>query len=182
MDGEAADAEWKVGFFRRSSAGLVDGGVLDSTGFNRTRSQVTVLEIKDSQRYGAAIFLRSRRAEQEAPFSLIFDIGYTHHGSYRDETQVTQNILADRSESTPWTPLSWAAANGWEGCVRLLIKEKGIAQLDHDGRSALSWAAGGGQATVTMLLSRCRVYRSTKQTLVEGSRYLGLRRTAMLIP
>jgi hypothetical protein len=73
MDGEAADAEWKVGFFRRSSAGLVDGGVLDSTGFNRTRSQVTVLEIKDSQRYGAAIFLRSRRAEQEAPFSLIFD-------------------------------------------------------------------------------------------------------------
>ncbi|KAJ5896756.1 uncharacterized protein N7473_006155 [Penicillium subrubescens] len=60
--------------------------------------------------------------------------------------------MADRSESTPWTPLSWAAANGWEDCVKMLFKEKGTTQHNHNGRSALSSAAGGGQAIVTMLL------------------------------
>lgn len=152
MDGEGADSEWKVGFFRRSSAGIVDGDILDSTGFDKTGSQQTVLENKDSENYGVAILLRRRRAEQEAPFPVLFGITYTHHGSYRDETHVTQNIMTHRSESTPWTPLSWAAAIGWEDCVKVLIKEKGIAKLDHNGRSSLSWAAGGGQAIVTMLL------------------------------
>jgi ankyrin repeat protein len=151
-DSVAVDAEWKVGFFRRSSAGVVDWDVLDGTGFDKSGAQQTVLEVKDSERYGVAILLRRRQAEQDAPFPVIFNIAYVHHGGYGDEEQVTQNILPGRSESTPWTPLSWAAANGWEDCVKVLLREKGIAQLDHNGRSALSWAAGGGQAMVTKLL------------------------------
>lgn len=100
--------------------------VLGSTGFNQTGSQQTALEIKESERYCAAVLLRRRQAESEAPFSVLFDISYTHHGSYRDDAQVTQNILVDRSESAPWTPLSWAAANGWEECVKCWSKKRGL--------------------------------------------------------
>ncbi|KAJ5174671.1 uncharacterized protein N7482_000548 [Penicillium canariense] len=150
-DGEA-DAEWKLGFFRRSSTGLVDGDVLDGSGFDKTGVQQILLGMNDSEKYGVAILLRRRRTEQEAPFPVVFDIDYTHHGDYAEAELVTQHILPGRSESTPWTPLSWAAANGWEDCVNVLLQEKGIAQLDQNGRSALSWSAGGGQARVTKLL------------------------------
>ncbi|KAJ5369278.1 uncharacterized protein N7496_009038 [Penicillium cataractarum] len=149
---DAANAEWKVGFFRRSSVGLVEGDVLDGSGFDMTGAQQTVLEVKDSERYGVAILLRRQRTEQEAPFPVVFDMAYIHHGGYGGEGQVSQNILPKISESSAWTPLSWAAANGWEDCVKVLVEEKGITQLDHNGRSALSWAAGSGQAVVTQLL------------------------------
>jgi hypothetical protein len=46
---DGADVEWKVGVFRRYSAGRVDGDVLDDTVFDRTGAQQTVLEIKDSE-------------------------------------------------------------------------------------------------------------------------------------
>lgn len=146
-----ANAEWKVAFFRLSSAGVVDD-ILDDPGFDRTGAQETRLEVKDSESHGVAILLRYRRTDQDVPFPIHFDITYLHHGYYQSGHQVTQNILPGRSESIPWTPLSWAAANGWEDCVEVLLQERGIPPLDCNGRSALSWASGGGQAIVTKLL------------------------------
>jgi ankyrin repeat protein len=51
------------------------------------------------------------------------------------------------------TPLSWAAANGDEGIVKLLLEAKPDVNLkDNKGRTPLSWAAANGDEGVVKLL------------------------------
>ena len=54
------------------------------------------------------------------------------------------------------TPLIWAAENGHEGVVRLLLEQEDIKpdEPDEYGRTALSWAAESGHAGVVDLLLR----------------------------
>jgi ankyrin repeat protein len=61
----------------------------------------------------------------------------------------TGNITVNNDQ----TPLSWAAANGYEGIIRLLLTA-GMAE-DKDGRTPLSLAAAGGhEAAVQLLLNK----------------------------
>src|SRR5438034_2441930 len=56
-----------------------------------------------------------------------------------------------------WTPLHWAASNGYEGAVKLLIdKDASMAAQDSNHKwTALHWAAfKGHEAVVTELLKR----------------------------
>ena len=52
------------------------------------------------------------------------------------------------------TPLSWAAGNGHEAVVRLLVEREDVDADSKDewGRTPLSWAAGDGHGDVVLLL------------------------------
>ncbi|KAI1299150.1 purine and uridine phosphorylase [Xylaria venustula] len=67
----------------------------------------------------------------------------------------------DATDSHDWTPLYWAAQNGHEASVRLLLEADRIS-LDledkKDGRTPLSWAA------VTLLLATTKIDLNSKDT------------------
>jgi len=66
------------------------------------------------------------------------------------------------------TPLSWAADNGYEGIVKLLLERKDVTPDTPDtlyGRTPLSWAAGNGhEGIVKLLLERKDVTPDTPDT------------------
>ncbi|EXA31765.1 hypothetical protein FOVG_17002 [Fusarium oxysporum f. sp. pisi HDV247] len=65
--------------------------------------------------------------------------------------QVGINI--DGKDASGWTPLWWAAAQGNEAIVRLLLDRGAYIEApDKDGRTPLWWAAERGHEAVVRLL------------------------------
>ena len=66
-------------------------------------------------------------------------------------------VNPDRPSKSGQTPLSWAAGNGHEGIVKLLLGQKDVNPGAPDtkyGRTPLSWAAGNGHEGIVKLLLR----------------------------
>ena len=63
-------------------------------------------------------------------------------------------INPDRPDDRGQAPLSWAARNGHDGIVRLLLERGGVSpdRPDHFGQTPLSWAAQDGHDGVMRLL------------------------------
>jgi len=66
-----------------------------------------------------------------------------------------EDIDLDSKDTYGRTPLSWAAANGHEAVVKLLLLEKAVDvdSKDDYGQTPLSWAAEGGHEAVVKLLN-----------------------------
>lgn len=65
--------------------------------------------------------------------------------------------MVDRRDISGRTPLLWAAGNGHEAVMKLLLARKDVSvnSEDEGSRSPLSWAAGNGhEAVVKLLLAR----------------------------
>jgi ankyrin repeat protein len=66
----------------------------------------------------------------------------------------TCKVDVDAKDGDGRTPLCWAAHNGHEAIVRLLVatSKVDVNVKDADGRTPLSWAAENGRASVVKLL------------------------------
>jgi len=77
-------------------------------------------------------------------------------------------VNPDSSSKSGRTPLSWAAGNGHEGIVKLLLGRKDVNPDTPDterGRTPLCWAAGSGhEGIVKLLLGRKGVNPNTTET------------------
>ncbi|RYP91578.1 hypothetical protein DL770_002292 [Monosporascus sp. CRB-9-2] len=145
----------KIGFFRRASSGAVlSEQTPDSCGQHHDAIESATFLVESPKEHGVCLLFRRRHGETAHSFSVSLDAQCVHYGGDVDRYQVEERINVDGRERTLWTPLSWAAANGWEGGLKLMLQEMGTLQnkRDHDGRSALSWAAGNGQEMATKLL------------------------------
>ena len=68
-----------------------------------------------------------------------------------------EGYQVDQQDCTGSTPLAWAASNGHEGVVKILLEHKNVDpnRLDKCGRTPLGWAAiEGHEAVVRLLLKR----------------------------
>ncbi|OJJ70526.1 hypothetical protein ASPBRDRAFT_208262 [Aspergillus brasiliensis CBS 101740] len=146
---------WMVGFYHHSTSGIVFEETQGPRAAEEDILISDVFELKDLEPPGVVILLRCQRIEEPTSISLSFNIRYLQREGSVQEKKMEQTVQLGRTQSTSWTPLSWAAAHGWEDAVKVLLQEQRIVQLlDHDGRSGLSWAAGNGQETVTRLFLR----------------------------
>jgi Ankyrin repeats (3 copies) len=82
-----------------------------------------------------------------------------HLAAYFGLEKVTTTLLKngydpDPKDSHGRTPLSWAAKDGHEAVVRLLLAKDGVDpdSKDGDGQTTLSWAAANGHEAVVRLL------------------------------
>jgi hypothetical protein len=82
-----------------------------------------------------------------------------HLASYFGLQQTVQSLLeigaeADARDSHNQSPLSWAARNGHEGVVELLVQRSDVDvnSKDSEGRTPLSWATENGYGAVEKLL------------------------------
>jgi ankyrin repeat protein/nucleoside phosphorylase len=70
------------------------------------------------------------------------------------EQWIERKYESDQRDSSGRTPLSWAAGNGREATVKLLLEtgKVDVDSKDNNGLTPLSWAAGNGQEAIAKLL------------------------------
>jgi ankyrin repeat protein len=97
---------------------------------------------------------------EEALVSLTLGAGPTVNQKGRHERTALHSAAEKKHKADfnvrdkyEWTPLLWAAANGREAVLRLLLRHKADVNVkDNHGRTPLSWAAGNGHEIVAQLL------------------------------
>ena len=64
------------------------------------------------------------------------------------------DVSPDTTDDYGRTPLSWAAANGREGIVKILLDRENVTpdSADKDGRTPLLWAADNGHERIVEIL------------------------------
>ncbi|GAP88931.2 putative NACHT and Ankyrin domain protein [Rosellinia necatrix] len=84
-----------------------------------------------------------------------------HKATMNDDHEAVRIILESKRADTQiediygWTPLRWAASNGYEDLVRMLLQHNdNIDAHDKDGWTALRWAAHKGNNRIVELLIR----------------------------
>jgi ankyrin repeat protein len=91
--------------------------------------------------------------------SLPMDLTGLHLAAYFGLKSTTADLLksgmaVDSKDSSGQTPLSWAAENGHEAVVKLLLAKDGVDlnSKHRSGQTPLSWAAENGREAVVKLL------------------------------
>jgi ankyrin repeat protein len=83
------------------------------------------------------------------------------------ETGGNIEVSADTKDNDGRTPLSWAAAQGYEAVVKLLLAREDVEAdaKDYIDQTPLWWAAlGGHEAVVKLLLARDDVAANSKDS------------------
>lgn len=86
-----------------------------------------------------------------------------HHSAYFGlrkalQTLISEGCYADLKDAYGWTPLSWAARQGYESIARWLLEKKDVDpdSVDNNGRTPMSWAAEKGHLLLVELLLATR--------------------------
>ena len=88
------------------------------------------------------------------PFSALHCVSYFGLAEVAVDLLRTKRWDVNEGDSAGWTPIMWAARYGREEVVEFLLQQKHIQPDMSDtkyGRTALSWAAGGGHEGVVRL-------------------------------
>jgi len=93
--------------------------------------------------------------DSRMPFSALHCVSYFGIAKIAIDLIRTKRWDVNQRDSVGLTPLIWAARNGCEQVIELLLQQKGTQPDMRDvlyGRTALSWAAGSGHEGVVKLL------------------------------
>ena len=100
-------------------------------------------------------YLGSSGYSQRVP-RYMTGVHLTAYFRLRDEmvSLLSKGYYSDLKDTYGWTPLSWAARQGHESIVDLLLATRDVDpdSIDNNGRTPLSWAAEKGHKTVVGLL------------------------------
>ena len=153
---------------QRDSAGLTP--LMWAAGYGREEVVKSLLEEKHIQpdipdtEYGRTALLWAATGGHEGIVRLLLGPSFFNPGSLGRWWGKTPRVMSalfgrkyvnpDRPDDHGRTPLSWAARNGHDGAVKLLLGLEDVSPdtPDNDGRTPLSWAACNGHDGAAKLL------------------------------
>ena len=100
-------------------------------------------------------YLGSSGYSQRVP-RYMTGVHLTAYFGLRDEmvSLLSKGYYSDLKDTYGWTPLSWAARQGYKSSRQLLLATRDVDpdSMDYNGRTPLSWAAEKGHKTVVGFL------------------------------